>query len=148
MKQVFSSTTRAYLAGFIDGDGSIYVRLKSNHDYRFGFQIAPYVVLFQSAKDRKNFEELCSHIGLGYMRERKDGILEYVIQRKDAIRKLLIMVEPYVVMKRSQVEVMLKILKQKEKMKDKKDFIELAKLIDSFRELNYSKKRKVHVLTP
>lgn len=64
MKKVFSSAQKAYLAGFIDGDGSIYVRLKPNSDYRFGFQIAPYVVLFQSAKDRGNFEELCSLIGL------------------------------------------------------------------------------------
>ena len=61
---------RAYLAGFLDGDGSIYVRLKPNPTYRYGFQVAPYIVLFQSQKDRKNFERVCSLINLGYLRVR------------------------------------------------------------------------------
>ncbi len=43
---------------------------------------------------------------------------------------------------------MIKILDRKSKMKNRKDFNELAKLIDKFRELNYSKKRKRHNLTP
>ena len=56
MKKLISQTKRAYLAGFLDGDGSIYVQLKPNKTYRFGFQDAPYIVLFQSQKDQKNFE--------------------------------------------------------------------------------------------
>ena len=43
---------------------------------------------------------------------------------------------------------MLKILAKKEKVKNHKDFEELAQLVDSFRELNYSKKRKIRILTP
>jgi hypothetical protein len=35
----FSSEHKAYLAGFLDGDGSIYARLKPNNTYRFGFQV-------------------------------------------------------------------------------------------------------------
>ena len=50
----------AYLAGFIDGDGSIYVRLKPNNDYRYGFQIAPYIILFQSAQDEADFQKILS----------------------------------------------------------------------------------------
>ena len=76
MYKRISLTQRAYLAGFLDGDGSIYVRAKPNSSYRFGFQIAPYIILFQSAKDKKKFEKVCSLIDFGYMRERKDGILE------------------------------------------------------------------------
>jgi hypothetical protein len=40
------------------------------------------------------------------------------------------------------------ILKKKETINDSKDFSELMQLIDKFRELNYSKKRKRHILTP
>ena len=43
---------RAYLAGFLDGDGSIYVRMKPNSDYRFGYQIAPFVVFFQAKTEK------------------------------------------------------------------------------------------------
>ena len=148
MLKSLSSTQKAYLAGFLDGDGSIYVRLKPNSDYRYGFQISPYIAFFQSKKDRAKFENLCDLCGLGYLRERKDGILEYVIGRVEAIKGLLAAVKPYVILKSGQVDLMLQILDRKEKVNSKKDFIALAKLIDRFRELNYSKKRKIHTLTP
>ncbi|MBI1866145.1 MAG: hypothetical protein HY005_02575 [Candidatus Staskawiczbacteria bacterium] len=148
MKKLISQTKRAYLAGFLDGDGSIYVQLKPNKTYRFGFQIAPYIVLFQSQKDQKNFEQLCSMINLGYMRVRKDGILEYIIGRQENMIKFLELVEPYVVMKKLQVALLRKIIIVKNKVQNKKDFQALAKLVDAFRELNYSKNRKVRTLTP
>ena len=148
MKKNLSSTKRAYLAGFLDGDGSIYVRAKPNSDYRYGFQIAPAVILFQSARDRSKFEEVCSLINLGYIRTRKDGILEYTINKIDNILEFLSIVEPFVILKRKQVALMKRIIKQKAKVEQQSDFEELIKLIDSFRELNYSKKRKIRTLTP
>lgn len=148
MFKLNSSTKRAYLAGFLDGDGSIYVRLKPNKDYKYGFQVAPYIILFQSAKDRVKFEKLCSLINLGYIRERKDGILEYTISRIDNIRNFLEIVRPFVILKKEQVKLMIKILNLKKKIKNYQDFQKLMKLIDSFRELNYSKKRKYRTLTP
>lgn len=148
MPKQLSPIQRAYLAGFLDGDGSIYVRLKPNTDYRFGFQIAPAVILFQSSKDRHVFERICAKIRLGYIRERNDGILEYTINKQDSIRAFLGMVGPYVVMKVRQTKLMLRILRMKTKVKNRKDFQALMDLIDQFRKLNYSKKRKKHTLTP
>ena len=145
---MLSTTQKAYLAGFLDGDGSIYAQLKPNSTYRFGFQVAVYAVLFQSLQDRTNFEKICSLIGLGYLRERKDGILEYIIGKYDALREFLKIVQPYVILKREQVALMLEILDMKKRVEDKSDFIKLAHLVDRFRELNYSKKRKKRVLTP
>ena len=148
MKKLISQTKRAYLAGFLDGDGSIYVQLKPNKTYKFGFQIAPYIVLFQSQKDQKNFEQLCSMINLGYMRVRKDGILEYIIGKQENIIKFVNLVEPFVILKKLQIVLLKKIIAAKSKVENKKDFQALAKLIDTFRELNYSKNRKVRTLTP
>jgi len=51
-------------------------------------------------------------------------------------------------MKKAQASLMEKIIILKQQVKDKKDFQELIDLIDRFRELNYSKKRKKRVLTP
>ncbi|OGD44691.1 hypothetical protein A3J02_02990 [Candidatus Azambacteria bacterium RIFCSPLOWO2_02_FULL_46_11] len=148
MTKNLSQTQKAYLAGFLDGDGSIYVRAKPNPTYRYGFQIAPYIVLFQSQKDKDNFSKVCALIGLGHLRERKDGILEYIVSKKDSIDEFLQIVKPYSILKREQVELMSKILKAKHKVQSKKDFAILIDLIDQFRELNYSKKRKVRTLTP
>ena len=145
---MLTSTQKAYLAGFLDGDGSIYVRLKPNSDYRYGFQIAPYIILFQSKKGLLNFEKICSLIGLGYIRDRKDGIVEYTIGREDAIRSFLKIVTPYLILKKEQAALMLQILDMKAKVENKNDFRKLMQTIDRFRELNYSKKRKLYTLTP
>lgn len=143
-----SPTQKAYIAGFLDGDGSIYVRMKPNADYRYGFQIAPYIVLFQSSKDRKKFEKICSLINLGYIRERKDDILEYTIGKEESIREFIKYVGPFLILKKEQASLMIKILDTKASIKDKKDFVVMAKFIERFRNLNYSKKRKRHTLTP
>ena len=145
---MLNQNQKAYLAGFLDGDGSIYVRLKQNPTYKYGFQVAPYIVLFQSQKEKENFKKICSLIGFGYLRVRKDGILEHIIGRINELREFLKMVQPFVILKKKQVLLMIEILDKKEKVKNKNDFYELVNLIDSFRNLNYSKKRKKHILTP
>ena len=139
---------RLYLAGFLDGDGSIYVRLKPNETYKYGFQVEPYIVLFQSAQNKKNFEKLCSIIPFGKMRERKDGILEFTINKIADIREFLKLIGPFVILKRAQVDLMIRILDKKSAVESKNDFLRLMSLIDEFRNLNYSKKRKYRTLTP
>ena len=138
----------AYLAGFIDGDGSIYVRLKPNSDYRYGFQIAPYIILFQSAKDEANFQKICNLLNCGYLRRRKDGILEYTIGRREQILELVAKIKPYLILKREQANLIERILKLKVAVKNEVDFSKLMELVNHFADLNYSKKRIKHKLTP
>ena len=148
MSKLISQTKKAYLAGFLDGDGSIYVRLKPNKTYKYGFQVAPYIVFYQSQKSQKSFEKIFSIIDFGHMRIRKDGILEYIIGTQEGIEKIIKIIDQYVIMKKPQIQLLKKIIALKSRINSQKDFRELAKLIDSFRELNYSKKRKVRTLTP
>jgi len=148
MKKLISQTQRSYLAGFLDGDGSVYAQLKPNKTYKYGFQVVNYIVLFQSQKNQNNFAKVCALINLGYLRVRKDGILEYIIGTQEGINKFIGLVGPYVLMKKAQINLLKKIIVQKSKVKCQKDFNKLAKLIDTFRELNYSKNRKVYTSTP
>ena len=148
MTKLISQTQKSYLAGFLDGDGSVYTQLKPNKTYRYGFQVVNYIVLFQSQKDQNNFAKVCALINLGYLRVRKDGILEYIIGTQEGVKKFIEIVEPYVLMKKAQINLLKKIIVQKSKIKCRKDFNDLAGLIDTFRDLNYSKKRKVRTLTP
>ncbi len=143
----FSSTQKAYIAGFLDGDGSIYVQAKPNPTYRYGFQIAAYIVFFQSQAENK-FQDICSLIGVGYLRNRNDGIQEYIIGKETNIRNLLKSIRPFLRLKTKQADLMIQILEAKKKIKNNNDFQALLKLIDHFRELNYSKKRKYRTLTP
>ena len=143
-----TQTQLAYLAGFIDGDGSIYARLKPNDSYRYGFQIAPYIILFQSKKDEANFKKICDMLNCGYLRKRKDGILEYTIGRKDEILDLITNIKPYLILKQRQANLLEEIFRLKALVKNKQDFSKLMDLINSFAEINYSKKRIKHKLTP
>ena len=134
---------RAYIAGFLDGDGSIYVRAKPNETYKFNFQIAPSIILFQSEKSKDALRQLHRIINLGYIRKRKDGILELTINKIDEIKEFLSIVEPFSIFKKRQISLMKEIISQKTKVENESDFKSLLKLVDSYRELNYSKKRKI-----
>ena len=134
---------KSYLAGFLDGDGSIYVRLKPNSTYKFGYQMIAYVAFFQSVKHRKDFEKVCKLIPFGSMRIRKDGILEYTISKQEEIKEFLLQVKDFLVMKKPQAELVLEVMKMKQTITDKQDFLNLMNKVEIFRELNYSKKRKL-----
>ena len=122
--------------------------MKPNDSYRYGFQIAPYIILFQSAKDEANFTKICNLFDCGYLRRRKDGILEYTIGRKEEILALIQGIKPYLILKRRQADLLEKILELKSQVKNAKDFSALMELINQFGEINYSKKRIKHKLTP
>jgi hypothetical protein len=147
MPHVDSTQFNIYLAGFLDGDGSIYVRAKPNSTYRFGYQVAPTIAFFQSISCIP-FPALCKKLGYGTMRVRKDGIYEYTISRQADIHDLLQRVSPYLELKKAQAALMIEILELKQSVKTEKDFERLLAKIDIFRDLNYSKKRKVRTMTP
>lgn len=135
------NTDRAYIAGFLDGDGSIHVKLKPSNDYRFRFQIAPYIVFYQGQKEIKFLKYLKELVGEGYIRERNDGIAELIIGNVEGIRETIKMVKPFLRLKKKQAELMDEILSFKEGVKTSEQFLELARKIDKFESLNYSKKR-------
>lgn len=136
-------TQSAYLAGFLDGDGSIYVRLKPDRQRRYGFQIYMNVVFYQSAEKGSDFlKELKELIGEGYIRFRNDGIAEYIIGDESSIKSLLEAVLPYLKYKREQAKITLKIINRKiSGIESAKKFLAIARLIDEISSLNYSKKR-------
>ena len=142
----FTPTDRAYIAGFLDGDGSIYVQAKKNDTYRYGYQVAPAIVFFQSAKSEKLFTEFHEFLNLGSMRKRNDGVMEITVGRMAELLQLIEIVKPYTRLKRKQLELLEDILRAKETVEDRKSFSNLLKLIDGYRNLNYSKRR--NVLTP
>ncbi|HNP79358.1 MAG TPA: LAGLIDADG family homing endonuclease [Candidatus Pacearchaeota archaeon] len=140
MKKITNSQ-KAYIAGFLDGDGSVYVKLTKNDSYKYGYQIAPYITFYQKENYINFLEELKSILGVGYTRLRKDGVAEYIIGDEKSLIIFAKEILPFSKLKSKQLKLLLKILKLKVKIKNAKNFIDLCKKIDTFRELNYSKKR-------
>ncbi len=91
---------------------------------------------------------MVSKIGYGRLRLRKDGIHEFTINKQVEIKDFLEKISPYLILKQEQAQLMLEILDLKANVSSEEDFAKLLELIDSFRELNYSKKRKARILTP
>ena len=138
-----SSTQRAYIAGFLDGDGSVYVRAKPNDSYRYGYQIAPSIILFQSDKSAEALKKLHAMLQLGYIRERNDRILELTINKIAEVKEFIAITKPFSLFKRKQLELMEQIIEAKKNIKNECDFQAMLKLVDIYRILNYSKKRKI-----
>ncbi|MDD5699783.1 MAG: LAGLIDADG family homing endonuclease [Candidatus Nanoarchaeia archaeon] len=135
------STTLAYIAGFLDGDGSIFFQIVPRKDYKQKFQIRTSIAFYQKSNNVEILDWLKEQFGVGYIRERKTGISDYTIVESNEVEKILTLLKPYVKLKKKQVELGLLILG---KLKDKKsdnDFLEICRLVDKFKELNYSKKR-------
>ncbi len=124
------------------------MRLKPNKTYKYGFQVAPYIVLFQSSKAEAQFQKICKLLSCGYLRRRKDGILKYTIGRRNEILVLIKNIKLYLILKKKQANLLEDIFRKKDTVENSKDFIQLMDLVNKFAEINYSKKRIKHKLTP
>ena len=83
---------------------------------------------------------LKSQFGAGYIRHRKTGISDYTIVDSKEVFKILKLLQPYVKLKKKHVELGLEIL---QKMQNHDDFGEICRLVDKFKDINYSKKRTI-----
>ncbi len=77
------------------------------------------------------------------MRLRNDGIAELTIGSIEVMRDLIQQLEPYLLLKKQQAQLLVEILERKAQVKSQDDFIALVRLIDQYGSLNYSKKRTI-----
>ena len=137
------STTLAYIAGFLDGDGSIFFQIVPRKDYKQKFQIRTSIGFYQDTTNVRILEWFKEQIGSGYIRHRKTGISDYTIVESKIVKKLLTLLKPYVKLKKRHVELGLEIINRLENKKSNQDFLEICKLVDKFKDINYSKKRTI-----
>ncbi len=138
-----NQTTSAYIAGFLDGDGSIFFQIVRRKDYKYGYQIRSSIAFYQKRNNAKILQWLKKKLNCGYIRHRKTGISDYTIVKPDDVRRILIMVQPYVILKTEHVKIGLMIIKRLNQVADVDYFYHLCQLVDRFRHLNYSKKRTI-----
>jgi hypothetical protein len=140
---MISQIHKAYIAGFLDGDGSVFVQAKKNSTYKYKYQISPYIVLFQSSKNVDCLKDIQNIMKIGSIRLRNDGMQELIINKIDEVQFFLQEIALFSLAKKKQLNLMKQILDAKKVVKDENDFKNLLKLIDSYRSLNYSKMRKL-----
>ena len=139
------SSDAAYLAGFLDGDGSIHFQLVRQGTYRFGYYVRSSVSFSQATVARKGLEAIRGLVGgAGYLRDRGTGMSDLVITSRPIIQSLLRDVEPYVIFKREHVRRAFILLGRIEEIqKSPNRFLQVAYAVDDFATLNYSKAKRI-----
>ncbi|MBU3913860.1 MAG: hypothetical protein KKB21_01880 [Nanoarchaeota archaeon] len=130
-------TTLAYIAGFLDGDGSIFFQIIREKEK---FRIRSSIAFYQKSNNSEILDWLKCQFGVGYIRHRKTGISDYTVVDSKEVFKILKLLQPYVRLKKKHVELGLEIL---QKMQNKDNFGEIYRLVDKFKDINYSKKRTI-----
>ena len=141
-----SSNTLAYIAGFLDGDGSINAQLIKRPDYKLGYQIRVSVTFFQTTKRHWFLESLQIRLGLGTLRYRNDGMSELALVGVATVKLFLERVKPYLEIKLKQCKIILEICNKLSKNQSPEDFIKLCKQVDLLENLNDSKKRSIRAV--
>src|SRR5579864_2621513 len=132
--------TRAYIAGFLDGDGSIIFQLVRRTDYALGFQVRASVCFYQKTSGLAVLLWLKERLKAGYLRERGD-MSDYTIVGRHAVRNVLDLVGPYVIAKQKQVQLGLELLNLLDQPTCAESLLRIAEDVDRFSSFNYSKRR-------
>jgi len=141
--QNMPQTTVAYIAGFLDADGSIFAQIVPRPDYTLKYQIRVSISFFQKTTHHWHLMWLHKQCKYGTLRKRNDNMSEYTIVGKDAVKNVLTTLQPWIRAKQAQVKLMLDIIQALPKAKDPQTFLTLCESVDRLAVLNFSKKRKI-----
>ena len=136
-----SDEVAAYIAGFLDGDGSIMAQLVYRKDYKLGYQIRVSIVFYQKQSHSEILFWLKEQLNFGYIRNRNDGMTEYTIVGMDEVAHVLTLLKPQLRLKKQLASDVLKLIGVHPKKMTAKKLVNLSKLVDKTATFNYSKKR-------
>jgi hypothetical protein len=137
------SQDRAYIAGLIDGDGSIMLQFQKRNGMRFHYRINTCVIIYQDSRYHAVLEEIQKSIKAGYIYKRNDQISELRVEGHKQVAQLLEKIKPFLQFKSKQAELMLIALELlKEKPLSLDSFMKLAKFSDAISESNYTSKQR------
>ncbi len=131
----------AYIAGFLDGDGSVMAQLVYRKDYRLGYQIRVSIVFYQKQSHNEILFWLKEQLVFGYIRDRNDGMTEYTIVGQEEVAQVLSLLHPNLRLKKKLAQDVMKLISLHPKKMTAVKLIRLAEMVDKTAEFNYSKKR-------
>lgn len=132
----------AYIAGFLDGDGSVMVQVKKAKDRARGWRLMFTICFYQDTRHEKPLFWIRNKLTIGYISHRNDGMTELRINGYEKTEKILEQLYPYLKFKKKQVRYILYILRRINSVKDlfrlsKKERLKIADTILKAREETY-----------
>ncbi len=136
----------AYIAGFLDGDGSLMLQIKKRKDGKIGIRFMPTICFYQDSRHDKGLYWIQNSIGAGYLSKRKDGMTELRINGYKQVFSILEKIDKFIKFKKKQSLALLKACKilsnNKFQSLSKRQLNTLIMLILIIQNENYSTKNK------
>jgi len=141
-----SKINLAYIAGFLDGDGSLMLQIKKRKDSKIGTRFMSTVCFYQDTRHEEPLKWIKEILGIGYLSRRNDGMTELRINGFKQIREILINLIPYLRFKKVQARALCEaseiLAQRKYKKKGEAELRRLVDLILEIQNQNYVAKRK------
>ena len=132
-----------YLAGFLDGDGSIMAQIVKGNNYKYGYTIRVTLCFYQKTTRHWFLLKLKKLLGKEWkIRKRNDGMSELYITGFTLVKNFLTVLHPYFRLKPRLAKLVLEIIDEYSQVQTEADFLEVCKKIDKTAEYTDSKKRK------
>ena len=141
-----SKTNLAYIAGFLDGDGSLMLQIKKRKDGKSKLRFMPTICFYQDTRHAKTLHWIRRVLNIGYPSARRDGITELRVNGFQQVRDILHDLLPFIRFKKTQAVALhtaARILSNNAfKTLDNKTLKTLVDLILVIQDANYVTKRK------
>jgi len=129
--KIIKEIERAYIAGFLDGDGSLMLQIKKRKDSKIGIRFMATICFYQDTRHEKTLFWIKKVLNIGYISRRNDGMTELRINGYEQIADILKSLLLYVRFKKIQANALHKACNILSKTKfNKLSKLQLAKLID------------------
>ena len=141
-----SKINLAYIAGFLDGDGSLMLQIKKRKDGKLKKRFMTTICFYQNTRHEKSLYWIRKVFGIGYISRRNDGMTELRVNGYKQVRDILKILLPYVKFKRVQTLALYKAAKLLSRVSlrrlDKKQLVLLTNLILKIQNENYASRTK------
>lgn len=138
---------KAYIAGFLDGDGCIMAQLVRRKDYIFGYQVRTSIVFYQNQTHQEILSWLKSMLDIGYIRQRNDGMAEYTIVGLRDVRHIVALLLPFLRLKQELAQLIIHLIDSYPATMTPNELVRLGRLVDATAAFSYSKRRTNTVAT-
>ncbi len=141
-----SKTDLAYIAGFLDGDGSLMLQIKKRKDGTLKRRFMTTICFYQDTRHEENLYWIQKTLSIGFISRRNDGMTELRINGYDQVNNIIKLISPYIKFKKLQCNALMRackvLLSTALRKLDKTQLLEIVECIMVIQNENYVTKRK------
>ena len=136
----------AYIAGFLDGDGSLMLQIKKRSDSKSKTRFMSTICFYQDTRHEEGLHWIKKSLGKGYLSQRNDGMTELRIQGFDSVGAILKNLKKFLRFKKIQANALSKACeilgRQKRHPLNHKQLVKIVDLILVIQHENYVTRNK------